>query len=614
MTLKFRTDIQGLRALAVLSVVLFHAGVSYLPGGFTGVDVFFTISGFLITSIIVRDLEKNEFSILEFYKRRISRIFPALFAMLALTIFVGMISLMPSELRDLGQSSAAAAGFVSNIYFWKTTGYFDGSAEVKAVLHTWSLGVEEQFYIFWPVIVSVIFKYFRNNITSIFLLIIATSFSLALIVGIDKPQMSFYLLPMRAWELAIGGLVALGGAPRLKPPIANAAAIMGIGLIVGGVLLIDETMPFPAPWAVVPCLGVALLLAYGERAVTARLLNLKPVQWIGGISYSLYLWHWPIIVYYRIETGHDLTPIDTAILTFASLIFAAASFRFIEGPFQNALRLRSRNTVALGGAASLIASVAIFIFISNISSSIHPLTPNVRQVASLIDYTNTQDHTYQFRPGSCFQASDTTDYDFYRCTSLDKKKPNYVLIGDSFGAQYWRALSHQFPSVNIVQATASGCLPVEHPVGSDRCKAVVSFAYSKVVPKATGVILAGRWTEKEIPALIETIRMLRKSGKTVTVIGPSVEYNGDFPILLARAIERGEPDLVSKQMATTPPRVNAIMTRAVRAEGANFYSPLNRECGKVCVHYSPNGRPLHFDYGHFTYDGAKWILADLKVL
>lgn len=614
MALKFRADIEGLRALAVLPVILFHAGVSQLPGGFAGVDIFFVISGFLITSIVAGDLDRDEFSILEFYKRRISRIFPALFAMIAVAAAMGVMILMPSELRDFGKSAAAAASFVSNIYFWKTAGYFDASAETKALLHTWSLGVEEQFYIFWPIALATVHRYFHEKLQIFLWSVVAASFLFALLIGIDKPQMSFYLLPMRAWELAMGGLVALRCFPNLKSTTANTASVFGISLIICSILLLDETMPFPAPWAILPCLGTALLLAYGEKSITAPLLNIKAVRWIGGISYSLYLWHWPLIVYYRIEYGRDLSFADTVILTGLSIAVAAASCKFIERPFQNALRLQSREIVVFKGAAILVVAVAICAGIAIQASAIRPLKPTVQEVVSTVDYGKTREHEYQFRPGTCFDASDTAPYDFEKCASLDTVRPNYVLIGDSFGAQYWRALSLQFPSINIIQATASGCLPVDKPIGSERCKAVVTFAYSKVVPKASGVILAGRWTEQQVPALIETIRRLRQAGKTVTVIGPSVEYNGAFPILLARAIERGAPDRVVTQMSPIPLRVNASMKSAVQAEGAIFYSPLERECAKSCVLYSPNGRPLHFDYGHFTFDGAKWILASLKAL
>lgn len=288
--MKHRYDIDGLRAVAVLPIVLFHAGVAAIQGGFIGVDIFFIISGFLITSIIMKELETGRFSILGFYRRRIVRIFPALFLLIGVVLLAGCLLMLPTEVDALGKSAAATAAFASNIYFWATADYFATSAELKPLLHTWSLGVEEQFYIFFPLLVVLLVRFARLALRWVILVLTVLSFGVSLYLASRNPDAGFYLLPSRAWELGLGALVALGAFPAVRSRRGrDALSLIGIALIVAGYVLIDSARPFPAPWALFPCLGTALLIAYGETAVTARVLEMPPMRWIGAISYSLYL-------------------------------------------------------------------------------------------------------------------------------------------------------------------------------------------------------------------------------------------------------------------------------------------------------------------------------------
>lgn len=336
----YRPEIAGLRAIAVLAVVIYHAGVQQLAGGFAGVDVFFVISGFLITSIIVRDLELGRFSFAEFYSRRAKRLFPAAMATVFVTVAFGWVMLGPGQYIKLAESSIAALFFVSNFYFMLNTGYFDQSAEVLPLLHMWSLGVEEQFYIVVPIVLFFAFRRFgRLGIISAVAATTLATFLLSASISATYAKFAFFMLATRAWELGMGGLIAL--APRLgthRSAIGNMLSISGLTLVVLGIFTITTDVPYPGVWAVLPTLGTALVI-YGtttKRNFVASVLSAKPLEWVGKISYSCYLWHWPLIVYYRIYISErPFEPLEVASLVAGSLALGWMSWRFIEETFRH---------------------------------------------------------------------------------------------------------------------------------------------------------------------------------------------------------------------------------------------------------------------------------------
>ena len=303
---RYRPDIDGLRALAVMPVILFHAGFG-CPGGFVGVDVFFVISGYLITQIIDRDLSAHRFSVLLFYQRRIKRIFPALFGMLTTVLAVGYIVLPPRELQSLGETLIAASGFASNILFFRWAGYFAPSSESTPLLHTWTLSLEEQFYLCWPLLLLLLNRAptVRWKIPTTALLLVATLLLSSIWVH-RFPNGAFYLLPSRAWELALGAMLSFPSvanlAKRLPRPSASLISLAGIGMLGLAVARYGSATPFPGITALLPCLGAALIIAAGEggRSFGGSLLSLPPLVWIGKISYSLYLWHWPTFAFGRL--------------------------------------------------------------------------------------------------------------------------------------------------------------------------------------------------------------------------------------------------------------------------------------------------------------------------
>jgi len=330
---KYRADIDGLRAIAVLSVVGFHAFPSVLKGGFTGVDIFFVISGFLISTIIFDSLERNSFSFIEFYSRRIKRIFPALSLVLIASLVLGWFVMLPDEYKQLGKHTAGGAGFISNFLFWKESGYFDNAAETKPLLHLWSLGIEEQFYIIWPLLLWFVWKKRFNLLT---LTVVITLISFKLNIGkVRVDQVAAYYLPQtRFWELLIGSVLAyltlhksnllsryqqkldiwLGAMLYAQAPEANGKtlrnvqSVSGAVLIVLGVLVITKDKHFPGTWALLPTLGAMLIISAGAQAWLNRtVLSSRILVWFGLISFPLYLWHWPLLSFGVIIEGSPLS-------------------------------------------------------------------------------------------------------------------------------------------------------------------------------------------------------------------------------------------------------------------------------------------------------------------
>lgn len=392
---KYRPDIDGLRAVAVLSVVAFHAFPAWIKGGFIGVDVFFVISGFLISTIIFENLDRGTFSFAEFYARRIKRIFPALIVVLVACLIFGWISLLPEELSQLGKHVVAGAGFVSNLVLWTESGYFDNTAETKPLLHLWSLGIEEQFYIVWPFLVWAAWKRKLNFLYVTYSLLIA-SFVLNIWLVHTSPVATFYSPLTRFWELLCGALLALYALKRsscfivnsdihtasvnlnseLAPKLAikfltpSLISLVGLGLLIIGFYIIDKNLSFPGYWALMPILGSVMIIAAGPKAWFNRsILSSKIFVWFGLISFPLYLWHWPILSFGRILYA-DTPPLKYRILAvLLSVILAWFTMRFVERPFRSGAYKTSLKVFGLTGFMLALAFVGAILFSFNFQGS-----------------------------------------------------------------------------------------------------------------------------------------------------------------------------------------------------------------------------------------------------
>ncbi len=609
--MKYRADVDGLRAVAVLSVLAFHAQIRGFNGGFVGVDVFFVISGFLITGIIEGELQRGSFSIAEFYKRRVHRIFPALFAMMAVTTAVAMAVLLPSELIRFGRSLIGTSLFSSNILFYAESGYFDADAAIKPLLHTWSLAIEEQYYVIWPVLLVLAHRFGWRARGFAVVLTVASLAASVLMVKSDASA-AFYLLPSRAWELLLGGLLAVDAVPRLRVrALREVGGILGLGLILFAVKFYSPQTPFPGWAALAPCLGAALVLQAGRdgSSLVGRVLGLAPMRWLGLISYSLYLWHWPVIVFARIGLYLAITPVVQIGIVALSLALATLSWAFVERPFQQA-RSRIPRRVSLSVAVAAMAVVCLagwgLIAARGLPSR---YTPHEQAIAAFEDYKGDA----KYRGGRCFLAQPHDQFDAALCLKRTPGHPAVLLLGDSHAAHLWPGLAGRSGATDLLQANSAGCKPVLGPQQGTlpRCQALMHRMFDQVVAPGNldAVVVAARWKPTDLPALPSTLSFLRTHARRVVLVGPIPQYPTALPRLLVHGEQIGRPDWAAGQEIQDLAGLDKSMRRIAAAAGVEYVSLRDVLCRPGCRTTANPDVPLQFDYGHLTVEGSQ-VVAD----
>jgi peptidoglycan/LPS O-acetylase OafA/YrhL len=618
--MKYRPDIDGLRAIAVVTVVAFHIGVSRLPGGYVGVDVFFVISGYLISAIMLEELSAGHFSIASFYERRVRRIAPALIVSLAVTTGFACWYLLPDELAEYGWSLVAVALSVSNFFFWHAVGYFELSAAGKPLLHTWSLAVEEQFYLVLPLCLALAFRRCRRLLKP--LIWAATILSLSLCVAETTwyPDAAFYAPWTRAWEMLLGTLLALHATPHLGTALQReAAAFGGVALILFAVFTYAVSTPFPGLAALVPCLGTALVILAGHDrlSLTSRLLGAAPLVFLGRISYSLYLWHWPVILFQRVASAFvDGTDSRTAKVAMAiiSLVLATISWRFIERPFRVRTRLLPRPAVFAGalGAAALFVAIGVGFLGTDGLPGRFP--QRAMQYSRYLTYG-----PQKFRLGQCFITPQYTlgAFDAASCLRSDATRENDMILGDSLAAHLWFGFTQVFEGVNFLQATASGCKPmIAQPVGvfAGPCSALMTQMFQQYLPThpLTKLIIGAHWAPADLPQIADTLEWARHHHIHVVLLGPMVEYDTALPRLLAFSVEYGDSTLPGRHEIDERP-LDRRMADLARQSGADYISFYDLLCDPTgCRQFSTDQMPLQFDYSHLTGPGSLLVAQLLQ--
>lgn len=634
---KYRPEIDGLRALAVLAVVCYHAGFG-VTGGFVGVDVFFVISGYLITSLIVKDLEAGKFSMRDFWARRARRILPALFVVVIVTLAVGWVVLLPSDFQELGQSAAWQSVFSANFFFWWNTGYFGGPAVEKPLLHTWSLAVEEQFYLVIPLILLGVFHFTWTRKRGSLLGLIGTGVVLSLIasvvVVVVRPSAAFYLLPTRAWELLFGSFVAL-----LPPSIRQGGwkdglmCWVGLALIVVPCFAYTEQTSFPGLAAVPPCLGSALLIRFGsqdhdgKKSIVARMSSARPLVFIGLISYSFYLWHWPLLAY-----GHYLCPFREVSLPYriglVALSFGLAilSWKFVETPFRLRRFCHSNGRILSFGAVGLAT-----IFLSGVTISLLNGVPNRwSEVALKID---------QAQSHKGFRSELTPD---------DLKQGKVPRIGvrndnASISVVVWGD-SHAMAAVPAIDAwleenqlsgsavTRSSTAPLVGYSRANKWHTIPNEEFSESALRyiessgASVVILVAMWEGHSgsklggasglfEAALVRTVDSLKKMGIDPWIVTSLPMQPIDVPKALMLSERFGwnyKPFLARPDGSNGLGGNSKTFIEKLRDRGAKIIDP-RKSCLSSDGSYEIelNTVILHRDFHHFTPDGARKVLLPL---
>ena len=621
--LKYRPDIDGLRAVAVLAVIVFHLGMP-VRGGFVGVDVFFTISGFLIGSIIIRQVQAGTFTYAAFYRRRVRRILPALLIMLTVTSFAAYRYLLPSELADFGRSLVAANLSVSNFYFWQHSGYFEAPALSKPLLHTWSLGIEEQFYIFLPPLLVSIKKWFPIRVMMALAGVLAASLIISSTAVHRYPSFAFYLLPSRAWELILGTIIALDEFPRIPTKfLRHLASVAGLTLILLACVLFRSTTPFPGLAALVPCLGTALVILAGreQASVVGRLLSLRPVVFVGRISYSLYLWHWPVIVFCGLgmKLVYGLDRHQSQLMMFlVSVALGTASWAIVEEPFRrgrpDAAPRRVFAVAGAGIAALSLAGGALWL-----SGGIPKrFSPEARRVADYMDADSGHDF---YRSNQCFMLTmdwPLPKFNVDECLKHDGHKPSILILGDSHAAHLWWGLHSAYPEADVMQATSVGCKPVtrQRPRQFAGCTRLMTFMLQEYLPThhVDVVLVEAHWDADDIPSLTDTIVWLHSLNVPVVVLGPMLQYDAPLPRLLAISMRDNDPSIPRQHRLSLLEDLDAKMAALA---GSTWHVPylslLDILChGGQCLQYAAPGVPLQVDYGHLTEEGSVLVAKKIR--
>ncbi len=611
----YRRDIDGLRAVAIIPVVLYHAGVLPVSGGYVGVDIFFVISGFLITGVIAREVDAGAFSLIHFYERRARRILPALMLMMTTVLAAAAILYLPADFSKVPRAALSTTLFLSNAYFFHETGYFAGGADTMPLLHTWSLAVEEQFYFGFPLVLMLVARcrpQWRIAIVAIFALI---SFALAVKTQADGTGFAFYLLPPRAWELFAGALLALGAVPAVRwLPLRNLISLAGVAAIGWAIFSFTPKTTFPGVNALYPVLGAAMLINCAPASWLGRLLASRVMVGIGLISYSLYLWHWPLIVFTEYATDAPLSGWRSLSVIGAAVLLATLSWRFVERPFRRAQAFSRRRLFGLAGTAMLLVSLmsGALIVSNGWRARFAP------EVLMLADARN------DISPARSACISNEIGGPRPRCTLGAPVPPSALIWGDSHGVELAWVLGEiaQREGHSIIQRTRASCPPIaDFSVVTDAGCAAFNddvFGLLRRNPDIRTVYLSGFWASKlyasaaTARALDDTIMRLLALDRHVIFIGAVPPQPADVPRYLAHQAQRdrlaaargvGRATVDARALWLTPayPRW--------RAAGVTIIDPADRLCNAQNCALVMNGAPLYFDAHHLSLAGARVVLS-----
>ena len=622
-----RPEINGLRAVAVLPVIFNHAGFSFAAGGYLGVDIFFVISGFLITGILLSDLRRGQFSLFGFYERRARRILPALVAVVAATSFFCWIWMIPVQFLQFSKSIIAVTLFYSNVFFWQTNDYFAPAAEVLPLLHTWSLAVEEQFYLIFPLLLAAIWRFGMHRVWW-FLLALAVGSLLVAEWGWRNAQSAnFYLAFGRAWELLAGSLVALWMA-RHTHRVSALWSWIGLAMILAAMLWFDETTPMPSLYGVLPVVGTALVLLCGRADVGAgRLLSFPPLVGLGLISYSAYLWHQPVFALTRLRLPEPPSPLLLAGLIGVTLALATLSWAFVEQPFRGRAGSRRFSSRSIAGLSVLSAAAMIGFGLFGITSggASFRLPAEARMRADQFEQA-VRNVNNMIRLGRCALpfahreralAPFLAQWDCHATADGGRRRADLAIWGDSHAGPVAAAL--RLNGVDVMQMSGAGCSLA--PSQMDRqCRAIADRLKEEIVKdEVTSVWLVNRFHPRELlPEVIsETISYWTIPGVQVSVFAPIPEFP-KLEIAIIRELWYNEPADITADLGPNDRFMDAAVAGRFTAAGFRIIDSKPLFCG-VRPDCAPilAGQLLMADESHMTEYGAelfgKLLLATYPV-
>jgi len=611
---KYRPDIDGLRAIAVLAVVIFHAFPRYLPGGFIGVDIFFVISGYLITSIITSNLNAQTFSFLDFYSRRVRRIFPTLIVVLLFTYFCGWFLLSNAEYEQVGKHIAAGASFISNFILWAESGYFDNAAETKPLLHLWSLGIEEQFYLIAPLFFWCIHKFKKFPIIVAALALM--SFGINIFLKDVSLTADFFSPFGRSWELLVGSLLSLYRQEMLqKSKWSGLLPLFGLTLLVVGFCVINPEVAFPGWWALIPVLGTALIIFSDSKSwINRRILSNSLLVWIGVISYPFYLWHWPIFTFWRLTHIQEIGYWTYLGLIFVSVIFSYVTYLLIEGP----IRRRASWIVTV-----LLLILMLLVGVIGINCFYREGLPMRAAVQKKFNF--------QLESAYC---PDRLCEDQIANFKLDR--PIVMVFGDSHAAHLYAGLRKQANLLhfNLYMADQPACPPMVNylPRGEKSGAMAENYKCSRHINEAIKfidkfhpqtIILAANWLQYDgvnslnylsDDSIRETIELLKsKNIKNIYLIGNFPVFNIEQPRLAAELFSDGSINRTYKRFNYSSVTSDTRMQNISKENTVDFISPIKILCNSDGCLFSSSKEeliPIGADLSHFTKAGSIFFIEN----
>lgn len=611
--MKFRLDINTLRSIAVLSVVFFHYRILHFQGGFSGVDVFFVISGYLMTRIISEALDQGNFSLKDFYAKRLKRISPALLLLVGTVLLIGFFITFPIDYRETVKNSIASIFFVSNMLYWKNANYFAGPSENNVLLHTWSLSVEWQFYLLYPVFLVYLRKITKSHRTFIWIFSGITLLLTLISFAVTRYDLSasFYFFPTRSWEMLVGGIAFFTEGVLKDNRKKVLVAISGYIFILYSAVLMNKSLAWPGFYTLIPVIGTFLVIFANMNKLTILGLDLMKsavVQFIGKISYSLYLWHWPVfVIALYIGIPRNWTNLSAEILL--SFVLAFLSYRYVE-----TIKYSGSKKILLSmGALSAVATMVMFTNANSIMFKSRSIQ------LSQYEHDHRQQLDKELRVGECFLLNGNTinDFNCKTCLGINDSTKNVLLIGDSHAAGLTYILGKTFAKMGIQlnQATATGCRPLIPFDGLEGCKDFMTYIYYDYLVKHAseidGVIITAKWiNESDQVTLLKrietTLHFLDSLHLKYIVIGQSEVYTMSYPYIAAWENEFNT-ELSKKYILAQSTETNIFLKEHLKSSYVNIYN-------NSAPQPSPNAEPYMFDYNHITSYGAKIavekILAD----
>jgi peptidoglycan/LPS O-acetylase OafA/YrhL len=645
--MNYRREIDGLRAVAVLPVILFHAGFQTFRGGFVGVDVFFVISGYLITSLLLAEKQAGTFSLIHFYERRARRILPALFVVMLSCLPFAWLWLWPSDMKSFLESMIAVSVLASNVFFWQTSGYFAAAAQLQPLLHTWSLAVEEQYYLLFPLLVMLTWRFGKCWMGGILVVLLLMSLTLAQISVQANPLPTFYLLPTRGWELLIGAVVGLYGSASMKPfhPAASeVGSWIGLILFLSATFIFDQQTPFPSLYTLVPTLGTACIILFATpQTGVGKLLGHPLLVGMGLVSYSAYLWHQPLFAFARHASIEEPSAGVFGVLVLITWMLAYCSWKYVELPFRNKQYFKQKQIFAyatLGSACCVAISLAC------------QLTENFggRATQAQRDFLNDFDHSipewkYFMRIG--IPQNYRLQCDFYDILKYRSGYPTQVarakiseecfvrkstlkhavfIWGDSHAQQFYGGLKKAMPEDwQILQIASSGCAAQLNakPNQQDYCEFSNWFAYKTIVEIKPDVVLFGQERNHSISNMMAIDSELKRIGvQKVLFTGPTPRWRADLPTILVSKLWDNTPRRtwlgIDMQVMQFDKQLKADFPQS---SATQFISVIDYFCNNSgCLVYFGEDRKegiTSWDDGHLTpiasYHFAREVLAKAVV-